>query len=377
MKYTLCITRQCNLRCNYCYISKDDDVMPLSVAQAAIDFAFKNTPREEKIDIGFFGGEPLLEFDLIKEITGKITSHPLYDRERVILTVVTNGTILDHEIIDFLIKNNIAYQVSCDGPPEIQDIFRSFTCGQGSSSTVEKNIKYALEAFGAIPVNAVFHPRTFHNLPDVIEYFSGLGLKQIYLNPDFSAPWTKMDADELELIYKEIGEQYIRFYLDGNPHFISLIDSKITVILRGGYQPLERCRMGKGEFAFSPQGNIYPCERLIGSGIGKKHCIGNIVRGFDIKYSNCIETASGPVNTECLTCGFNDYCMNWCGCSNYFSSGHYNRVSPIICAMEKAIINTAFHAFQTLDKKLGPVFAEHLSGMSNLNSTLKMVNYKV
>lgn len=366
MKYTILVTQECNLRCDYCYIGKKKSVMSLKTAKKIIDFMFSYTPLEEDIEIGFFGGEPLLEIDLIKLITHQIESHPSYDRNRVNLAVVTNGTIFSKEIASYLNQHNIAFCLSCDGPPDIQDRFRRFPNGEGSSKTVETTIRQATEAFPYILVNAVYHPLTFKSLPQVIDYFSSQGLRRIYLNPDFSAQWTRKEAEQLPEVYDQIAERYVKFYLEHNPHFMSLIDSKITVILRGGYQPIERCRMGRGEFGFAPSGNIYPCERLIGTDDGKRHCIGNIVTGFSPEKMCGKEHQDENSNLECMDCGFRDFCMYWCGCSNYFSTGSYNRVSPFICASEKTAIITSFNVFQTIEKKLGPIFSDHITGTPSI-----------
>jgi len=367
MKYTLCITQQCNLRCKYCYIVKKDSKMSLLTAEKIIDFMFKNTPSDEKIELGFFGGEPLLEFDLIKKITSMIENHPSYCKEQIQLTVVTNATIFSSEIAEFLNTHDIGFCISCDGPPFVQDTFRCFPKGAGTSDIVEQTIKQALEAFPTILVNAVFHPNTIIYLPQVVEYFASLGLKHIYLNPDFSASWTKKEVDLLPETLNRIGEKYISFYLLNDPHFISIVDSKIALILREGYKPLERCRMGKGEYAFGPSGNIYPCERLIGSDNGEDHCIGNIYDGIDLERMFCHKVPGQQINTECLSCEMKDYCMNWCGCSNYFSTGYYNRVSPFLCALERTSIEVALNVFQKIEKDLGPVFTDHLAGIPMIN----------
>src|ERR1039458_4126085 len=85
MKYTLFLTHRCNLACDYCYVSKSSDCMSLSVAQRVIDFAFQNTPPADDIEIGFFGGEPLLEFPLLRDVTRIVRSHPSFDPCRVTL----------------------------------------------------------------------------------------------------------------------------------------------------------------------------------------------------------------------------------------------------------------------------------------------------
>jgi uncharacterized protein len=344
--------------------------MSLPIAKKIIDFAFMNTPVRERVNIGFFGGEPLLEFDLIKAITEVIENHPQFDSKRVELGIVTNGTIFSDDIADFVNEHDILFGISCDGPSVVQDAFRRFPNGKTSSDIVEQTIKRARETIPTVLVNAVFHPQTFRHLPQVIEYFSALGFRQINLNPDFSAPWSAKDIEALPGVYDQVARRYMDYYVQQKPHFINLIDNKIAIILRQGYAPSERCSMGKGEFAFSPEGNIYPCERLIGDGTDNEHCIGNIDDGLHVENLACNLVPDQELNTECLFCTLKEYCMNWCGCSNYMATGYYNRVNHFICVSEKAAIQTAFNVFQTLEKKLGPTFVEHLSGLPSSNSRM-------
>lgn len=364
MKYTLAITQRCNLACDYCYIVKNKTLMSVSTAKKIIDFIFEYTPKNEKIDIGFFGGEPLLEFELIQEITRIIQNHKYYDPDRTVLSIATNGTIFSNKIADFLMEKKMVICISCDGPPFIQDASRHFPDKRKSSGLVEENIRKALKIFPLIPVNAVYSPENVQYLPDVVDYMSSLGVKNIYLNPNICARWTKKDSDMLPHIYKNIGMKYMDYYRQGKPKFINLIDNKIVVILRGGYKPLERCRMGNGEFAFGPSGNIYPCERLIGNDDGKTHCLGNINDGF-LPGKTC--KTNSAVNMECQTCGLREYCMNWCGCTNYFSTGKYDKVSPFMCDSEKASIGTAFDIIQEM-RKNGQIFSDHIAGSPLMNA---------
>lgn len=363
MKYTLAITRKCDLACGYCYIGKHDAVMQVSTAKQIVDFIFKYTPDNEKIDIGFFGGEPLLEFDLLAEITDIIQSHRSFDAHRTVLSVATNGTIFSGTIADFLKEHDIVACISCDGPPFIHDASRRFKDGSGSSHIVERNIKRYLEMFPLLPVNAVYSPENYRYLPDVVDYLSSLGVRNIYLNPNISARWTEESAGGLPAVYGAIGSKYMEFYRHGTPRFINLIDNKIAVILRGGYNPLEKCRMGHGEFAFAPSGNIYPCERLIGKDDGNVHCLGNINEGY-IPGKRC--GSPSAVNRECGTCGVKDYCMNWCGCTNYFSTGRYDAVGPFMCASEKAAIGAAFHVLREMRDNLQD-FSDHIAGSPLMN----------
>ena len=361
MKFTLALTLQCNLACRYCYIDKGQKRMSPETAARIVDFIFQATPPGEKIDIGFFGGEPLLEVELMKTIVGMITGHRLYESQRVLFSVITNGTLFSDEIAATLKQYNITLGISCDGPPQIHDYSRVFADGSGSSGIVEANIRKALRFFPFMPVNAVYRPETLRFLPEVIDYFAGLGVRNIYLNPDISARWTREDVAMLPELYGSIGKKYIEFYRAGVPCHISLIDSKIVVILRGGYQPLEKCRMGKGEYAFAPSGNVYPCERLIGSDDGGEHCLGTInLEGSSILRS-CCHDAEHSVNEVCSSCGLHDYCMHWCGCTNFFSTGDYNTPGPFLCGSEKAAIETAYGIIEQLGRE-GITFSDHLAG---------------
>jgi uncharacterized protein len=314
--------------------------MPLATARDIVNYAFLNAPPDEKIEFGFFGGEPLLEVELIQSITKIIRRHKRFSPDRVTLTVTTNGTILTGQIIDFILANNIVLCISCDGPPSVQNTHRHFKNGWGSSGLVEQNIRRALSTFPMLPVNAVYSPETMEALPEVVAYLASLGTERIFINPDISAHWTQKEANALPSLFGRIGEMYLHYHRQKMPKYISLIDSKIAVILRVGYQPMEKCRMGDGELAFAPSGNVYPCERLIGSDNGGQHCLGNIKDGIILK-SRCQRIPTEAINTECLQCGLNGYCMNWCGCTNYAMAGSYNKAAPFLCASEKAAINVA------------------------------------
>jgi uncharacterized protein len=170
MKYTLCITQKCNLACGYCYVAKRPATMSLTTARRVVDFLFRHAQREKRIEIGFFGGEPLLEFDLVRQITSFVTSHTCYPDCAVELSLVTNGTTYSEAIAAFLNDYDFKFCVSCDGPPDVQDTFRCARGGRGSAKQVESTISAALCTLHRGPlVNAVYHPRTFRRLPDTVE----------------------------------------------------------------------------------------------------------------------------------------------------------------------------------------------------------------
>ena len=266
LRYTLCTTLRCNLACAYCYVNKNCATMSVATARRSLDFLFRHAPSGRPIEIGFFGGEPLLEFPLLQTITDLIQNHPAYDPARVSLALTTNGTLFTDGMADFLKAQAFKVCVSCDGPPHVQDLFRRTGDGAGTAATVEQTLKAAQEALPQVLVNAVYPPRTFRFLPETVEYLSGLGLRQIFLNPDYSASWSQAEADELPAVYQAVANRYIDWYLRHTPHYVSLIDNKIAVLIRGGYQPVERCQMGTGELAIAPDGGNYSLGTFIRGG---------------------------------------------------------------------------------------------------------------
>jgi uncharacterized protein len=370
-RYTLCVTLRCNLACAYCYVGKNHATMSLATSRRALDFIFRHAPPNSSIEIGFFGGEPLLEFPLVQNITDLVETHPSYDPARVSLTVTTNGTIFSDAIATFLKAHAFKVCMSCDGPPHVQNLFRRTSEGKETAPMVERTLMLAQQALSPVLVNAVYHPQTLRHLPETLDYLSGLGLRQIFLNPDYSARWTRLEAEELPAVYRALADRYITWYLNHDPHFVSLIDTKIAVLIRGGYHPLERCQMGTGELTIAPDGGLYPCERLIGSGTDRQHQIGSVEHGVDLSRLACRQAPGDQLNPECNDCSMKDCCMNWCGCSNAFMTGYYNRVGPFLCTSERVAIQTALEVFTRLERQLGPVFLHHLSGAPQRNSQLK------
>lgn len=359
MKLTLLVTQDCNLACGYCYIGKRRSRMPLDVARRILDFGFPRALAGERIDVGFFGGEPLLELALLDEINDLVEHHPQFS-DRIVRTVVTNGTIFTDRVVDFFRAHDVGLGISCDGPPDVHDGQRRFVNGNGSGRVVERTIRFAVASLPGVMVNAVYGPDTVRLLPSTVDYLSSLGVRCIYLTPNYSACWRPGDLAAMAEAYRRVADSWVRWHCTDDPHFISLIDSKIAVILRDGYQPLERCRMGCGEFAFTPAGDIYPCERLVGDG-GDAHRIGNVRTGLRLERLLQRKAPGGDRNRECETCSVRDYCMHWCGCSNFFATGSYNRVSEFLCASEKAALHVAQSAFESLEAA-GVSLFDHLGG---------------
>jgi uncharacterized protein len=266
--------------------------------------------------------------------------------------------------------HHVMLQVSCDGAPHVQDAHRRYLDGQPTSAVVEASLRTAIEALPAVLVNVVYGPDTYSYLPESIEYLVSLGLKQIVLNPDYSAKWTPDDIIDLKQTYDRIVELYLGYYRRQKPVFISLIDEKIAVVLRGGYRCAERCHMGYEEFAFSPQGFIFPCERLVGNGERNRHCIGHLDQSDQLSRNHCPSKGTTCKNAECRLCPVASFCMNWCGCTNFHATGDYSRASHFLCASERLAIEAALSVLKQNNGDQQLAYVHHFAGLPMLNSSL-------
>lgn len=370
VKATVVLTTSCNLRCDYCYIDKQSAAMSTATVTKAIDFVFRTAEPDERLDFGLFGGEPLLEWQLAEETVALVERRAENSRRTVRLSVVTNGTLLNDGILRYVRDHQLILQVSCDGVPHVHDAHRRHMDGKPTSAIVEANLLAALQILPAVLVNVVYGPDTYSYLPESIQYLASLGLKQIILNPDYSAIWTPEDIAGLKDTYIRLTELYLEYYRNKRPLFISLIDEKIAVILRGGYGPNERCHMGYGEFAFSPQGFIFPCERLVGNGERTPHCIGHLDRPDRLARGHCQANGTPCKNVECQLCTVANFCMNWCGCTNFFATGDYSRASHFICTSERLAIDAALRVLNQDDDDHQLAFVNHYAGLPMLNSSL-------
>ena len=342
--------------------------MTMETAAEVVDFIFKHANKNENNQIGFFGGEPLLEFDFMKKIVQLVKQHALFNEFQIEFGITTNGTVFTDEMAEFLIENNIGCCISCDGKASAQNLSRRFKNGTSTAGIVDATIQKALSKMPVL-VNAVYSPQTLQQLPDTVRHFMSLGLRQIYLTEDASAKWCDEDVKALEAALGEIADIYMEAYRKNQPVFINLIDEKIATLLRGGFFPLEKCHMGKRKFAFSPEGNIFRCDRLVYDGNpDSPHCIGNAKTGINLTKALCKINEADKINSECLTCSIEKYCMHWCGCTNFQSTGFYNRAGAFLCAKEKTAIKTALHIIKTLEVDIPATFGNHQAGLVATNA---------
>jgi len=241
----------------------------------------------------------------------------------------------------------------------VHDLNRRYMNGRGSFAKVVANLQKAMEQLDMVQVNAVYDPETVVFLPETVEFLVGLGVTVIHLNPDIGGSWNGATSDHLQLAFRRIADHYVRSYQEGQEIAINIIDSKIILFMKGGYKDEDRCGMGETQWAFAPSGNIYPCERFIGEDDDDSHRLGNLHTGLDRIRQCALLERKGNRNKACQQCGLRNYCMNWCGCTNFYMTGHINLAGSLLCSMEKAAIQAARIVGMTLSENDNELFVEH------------------
>jgi uncharacterized protein len=341
------------MACTYCYAGKKrKQSMTLATAAKAIDFAAKQDNSD--FQLGFFGGEPLLEWDLLQKCV-KIAEEKLADRN-LVPTITTNGIGLTEERTDWLYSHNFYIGLSIDGNRAMHDTTRRLRSGASSHAAVVQGLHNALQCPEKVETITVLDPANISYTAESINFLAELGVKRISLNPNFYTEWNPQQLEEFKNAYEAAADCLIKSYRSGNPLKINVIDSKIITALKEGYACSDRCKFGCGEIAIAPSGRIYPCERLVGDDDDDAICIGDIQNGFDkIKYPEIL-AKRGNRDPECETCELKPRCMNWCGCINYTTTGAIDSSPGILCFHEKISIAAADRAAATLFKEHNPDF---------------------
>ena len=364
MHLTLCLTENCTLRCAYCYAGPKRPVaMPRDTVLAALDFALEGErPREpQKYTVGFFGGEPLLEWDLLRWAYSQAVEKAKTKDVSPCFTITTNLTLLSQEKADWLIANNFHLGMSLDGTAAAHDTIRVYPDGTGSHADCVRAMRRIAGRGASGKIICVVHPRNVAWLAESVAWIASEFGFDIGLNPDFTASWDDTALATIAEQYARIGEFYVKRFRDGHPLRINVIDGKIITHLKGGFEDCDKCRMGDREIAVSVRGNLYPCSRLVGGDDNPDLLLGDVWKGVDPAAFMRLMARRGNANPSCAGCPVARRCMNWCGCVNYMDSGDVGTAGGFTCFHEKLAIETADRCADTLWAERNPAFLKRFS----------------
>ena len=284
------IAHTCNLNCEYCFASQgkyhgERALMSLEVGKRAIDFLIENSGKRVNLEVDFFGGEPLMNFDVVKGIVEYARSIEKQHNKNFRFTLTTNGMLVDDEVIDFANKECHNVVLSLDGRKEIHDNLRKTVNGKGSYDIIVPKFQHFVERRG----NKGYYVRgTFtHNNVDFTEDifhmadlgFTELSMEPVVCSPDDPYALTEEDLPKLYEQYEILAKYMINREKDGKPitFYHYMID------LTGGpciYKRISGCGSGTEYLAVTPWGDLYPCHQFVGD---EKYLMGDIWKGVTNK----------------------------------------------------------------------------------------------
>lgn len=361
---TLNLTHDCNLACPYCYAGeKVHKPISFETGMAGVELALSETP--ELLDVAFFGGEPLMEWALLKRFVEAIEARMATQTPacRVRFTTTTNGTLLTEARVDYLVAHDFEIAISLDGNQAAHDVNRPRVGGGSSFEATLSGLKACLGRIRKVTVIMVLTPQSAPMLGESVRFLFEQGARRISLNPNFYATWGEEDKAALTTGHQAAAAFYVEQFEAGEPFYLDFIESKVITRLKGGYACGDRCDFGANEVAVAPSGRLYPCERLIGDDTGELS-IGHVHEGgFDELARLKLLADKGNHDPDCDDCALKERCMSWCGCVNYASTGAINQPSDFLCFYEQLCISEADGAATQLWVARNPAFLKRFYGL--------------
>lgn len=344
---TLMVNHACNLRCAYCYTgAKIRRPMPHSTALAAIARALNSLRGGGELQLGFFGGEPLLEADGILRWVEEARIAASAHGKTIACTMTTNGTLTNDAAWRVMTLDSMSLSVSHDGLPEIHDRHRRAGDGSGSSDHVLRTVDQLLDDGVPVNISMVVRPDTVGSLVAGLRFLHSRGVRQISPTLDL---WTDWDH-EAGLRLEEAIAEAANFWIEQVPGFdISWFSEKTASILDLPSNEIARCGFGIGQVAVSPAGNLYPCERLIEDDQtnASLRLPGDVLTGSDFLGSGFAESAPEGRSAEaCDSCAIHSSCATYCRCSNFIRTGDVAQPDGLLCLLDRLCFRETFRVLQ-------------------------------
>lgn len=343
---TLMVNHACNLRCTYCYTGeKFRRPMPLAVVRKAIDRAIESLQVHGTLELAFFGGEPLVEAELIEHAIQYAVDRGSARDVHVIGNMTTNGTVVGPAAWRVITHPRMTVAISHDGLPSVHDRHRITVDSHGSSASVENTLRRLVKDQIDFHVVTVVRPDTVSHLADGLSYLYNLGVRRFDLSLDLWTTWTRDDARHLSVAIASCATQWAKWLPDVA---INWFDSRAAHWMGVPSNDSARCSFGAGEIAVAPSGNLYPCERLIGEDRpdNAMRLPGHAMDGDDfIAFS----LASPKDAAECSACSLQSVCSTTCRCSNYVRTGDITRPDGLLCWLDQCCFRETAAALAKLN----------------------------
>lgn len=336
------VAHDCNMTCKYCFGDKgafegERSLLSLETGKKAIDFLLAHSASRRNLEIDFFGGEPLMNFQVVKDLVayGREAEKPYGKNIR--FTITTNGLLLDDEKSAFINENMDNVILSIDGRPEVNDNMRRTTNDKGTYDIITKNyLKFVEKRQGTYYVRGTFTRENLDFAEDV-KHLVEMGFKNVSVEPvvtDLSLSYALQDEDKDRLFeeYDKLADIYLKQYEEGKAfeffHFNIDLNQGPCVVKR-----VSGCGAGTEYVAVSPEGDIYPCHQFVGN---EEFKLGNIKEDeFKNEMYDLFNSAHIYNKEKCKDCWAKFYCSGGCHANAYHINKDMKEPYSLGCELEK------------------------------------------
>ena len=343
------VAHTCNLNCSYCFASQgkyhgERALMSFEVGRRALDFLVENSGTRRNLEVDFFGGEPLMNWQVVKDLVAYARSIEKDAGKNFRFTLTTNGVLLDDEVTEFCNREMHNVVLSLDGRKEVNDRFRVDVAGNGSYERIVPNFQRFVAARGD---KSYYMRGTYtHYNPDFTNdlfHMADLGFTELSMEPVVCAPGdpcalTEEDFPVLCEQYELLAKDMLRRWREGKPitFYHYMIDLKHGPCI---YKRISGCGSGTEYMAVTPWGDLYPCHQFVGD---PKYSLGNIWDGVtntaaQDEFRHC-NAYSRP---DCKDCWARLYCSGGCAANSYHATGSIGGVYEYGCRLFKKRIECA------------------------------------
>ena len=337
------VAHTCNLNCSYCFASQgkyhgERAIMSYEVGKRALDFLVENSGSRRNLEVDFFGGEPLMNFDVVKKLVAYARSIEKEKGKNFRFTLTTNGVLIDDDVIDFANKEMSNVVLSLDGRKEVHDRFRVDYQGKGSWEKIVPKFQKLVKARDG--KNYYMRGTFTHNNPDFLEDikvmldlgFNELSMEPVVCNSSDPSALTKEDIETVCKQYEDLATLMLEKDEQGKPFtfYHYMID------LTGGpciYKRISGCGSGTEYMAVTPWGDLYPCHQFVGD---EKFKLGDVFTGVhNLDIQNEFLSCNVYAREDCKDCWAKLYCSGGCAANAYHSTGSIKGVYKDGCTLFK------------------------------------------
>ena len=343
------IAHDCNLACKYCFAEEGEyhgrrALMSFEVGKKALDFLIANSGNRVNLEVDFFGGEPLMNWDVVKQLVEYGRSREKECNKKFRFTITTNGVLLNDEIMDFCNREMSNVVLSLDGRKEVNDRMRPFRNGSGSYDLIVPKFQKFAESRGTKDyfVRGTFTRNNLDFSKDVL-HFADLGFKKLSIEPvvaDPKEPYSIREEDLPQIMeeYDRLAKEFIKRKKEGRGfqffHFMIDLNQGPCVAKR-----LSGCGSGTEYLAVTPWGDFYPCHQFVGM---EDFLLGNVDEGItNTKVRDEFKLCNVYAREKCRDCFARFYCSGGCAANAYNFSGDITSAYEVGCAMQKNRIERA------------------------------------